>query len=207
MKKMITILLAIIFLAALGFAAQTKKTTKKGVKKMEITAVIKTEKGSINLKLYPENAPLTVANFVNLVQRKYYDGLTFHRVIADFMVQGGDPRGNGTGGPGYEFEDEFNNGFDFAVPGKLAMANRGKNTNGSQFFITTVPTDWLNNKHTIFGEIKSEADMKILKSIATSDKIISITVSGDAIKPLLEKEKEKIAEWNKVLDANNNGKL
>ena len=97
--------------------------------------------------------------------------------------------------------------LDFAVPGKLAMANRGPKTNGSQFFITTVPTDWLNNKHTIFGEIKSEADMKILKSIATSDKIISITVSGDAIKPLLEKEKERIAEWNKVLDANNNGKL
>ena len=109
---------------------------------------------------------------MNLVQRKYYDGLTFHRVIADFMVQGGDRRGDGTGGPGYEFEYELNYGFDFVVPGKLAMANRGPKTNGSQFFITTVPTDCLNNKHTIFGEIKSEADMKILKTKEKSDKII-----------------------------------
>ena len=207
MRRIISLLLLILVLSTLSFTAGNKKTIKKGVNKMEIKAVIKTEKGIINLKLYPDKSPITVANFVNLVQRKYYDGLTFHRVIEDFMAQGGDPNGNGSGGPGYEFEDEFNNGLDFSIPGKLAMANRGPRTNGSQFFITTVNTYWLNDKHTIFGEIETIDDMKVVKSLETGDKIISISVSGNGIDSLLEKEKDRVENWNKILDKNNNGRI
>ena len=127
-------------------------------KQYNLTAIIKTTKGDINLTLKPEVAPVTVANFVNLAKRGYYNGIKFHRVIADFMVQGGDPTGTGAGGPGYNFKDEFVQGVEFTKPGILAMANAGKNTNGSQFFITHVPTDWLNYKHTIFGEVVSAED-------------------------------------------------
>ena len=100
----------------------------------------KTSKGEINITLFPDKSPITTVSFVNLVQHKYYNGLKFHRVIEDFMAQGGDPTGTGSGGPGYNFEDETENGLDFSSPGKLAMANAGPGTNGSQFFITTVPT-------------------------------------------------------------------
>ena len=121
-------------------------------------AVLQTEKGQVVLELFFKETPMTVANFVGLAEgtldaakgEPFYDGLTFHRVISDFMIQGGDPKGNGTGGPGYQFADEFVDGYIFDKPGKLAMANSGANTNGSQFFITHVPTDWLNYKHTIF---------------------------------------------------------
>ncbi len=204
MKKIISIMLMLIFTSSIGLAV--KKTNTKGVKAMSISAVITTEKGKINLKLYPDKSPLTVANFVNLAERKFYDGLKFHRVIDDFMIQGGDPRGNGTGGPGYRFEDEVTNGLEFSKPGKLAMANSGPATNGSQFFITTVPTTWLDGKHTIFGEIVSEKDMEVLKSIVMNDKIISVEVSGPGIVPLKEKMKSRIVEWNQVLDVNNNAR-
>ena len=116
-------------------------------------AVLATEKGDIRVQLYAEEAPLTVNNFVYLANQGFYDGLTFHRVLADFMAQGGDPTGSGSGGPGYSFEDETDNGLTFDRPGLLAMANAGPNTNGSQFFITFVPTSWLNGNHTIFGEV------------------------------------------------------
>lgn len=127
-----------------------------------------TSKGEIVVKLLVKESPKTVENFVGLAtgekewldprtqqktQAPLYDGTVFHRVIPDFMVQGGDPLGRGTGGPGYQFEDEFHGGLTFNRPGLLAMANAGPNTNGSQFFITEVPTTWLNNKHTIFGEV------------------------------------------------------
>ena len=119
----------------------------------EVTVVMKTTKGDITLELFPKAAPNTVANFVGLAGKSFYTGTIFHRVIVDFMIQGGDPNGNGTGGPGYKFADEFNNGYDFSAPYMLAMANSGPNTNGSQFFITVAPTTWLNNKHTIFGKV------------------------------------------------------
>ena len=131
-------------------------------------AILETTLGEITCVLFPDKAPKTVENFVGLAmgtkefvdsktrQRakgKYYEGLTFHRVIPDFMIQGGCPQGTGTGGPGYNFEDEFVKGLGFDRPGKLAMANAGPNTNGSQFFITAAATPWLNNHHTIFGEV------------------------------------------------------
>lgn len=116
-------------------------------------ALIQTDKGDIRIRLFAEQAPLTVNSFVFLANQGFYDGVTFHRVIEDFMAQGGDPSGMGSGGPGYQFEDETNNGLTFDRPGLLAMANAGPATNGSQFFITFVPTSWLNGNHTIFGEV------------------------------------------------------
>jgi len=119
------------------------------------SAVLRTEKGDITVRLFAEESPITVNNFVNLARDGFYDGLTFHRVLKNFMAQGGDPTGIGSGGPGYQFEDETDNGLVFDRPGLLAMANRGANTNGSQFFITYVPTEHLNGVHTIFGELVS----------------------------------------------------
>lgn len=195
MKKIIIVLL--IF--TLSILSTAKKINKEDKKMSGITAVIKTNKGNINLVLFPEKAPVTVANFVNLSKHGYYNGLKFHRVIEDFMAQGGDPTGTGAGGPGYKFEDEVYNGLDFSEPGKLAMANAGPGTNGSQFFITTVQTSWLNNKHTIFGELKSEEDMKVLMSITQGDIMELITISGDGTDKLLEENKARIDEWNKIL--------
>ena len=168
-------------------------------KQMKMTDKIKTNKGEINLRLFPENSPVTVASFVNLIKHGYYNGLKFHRVIEDFMAQGGDPTGTGMGGPGYRFEDEVKNGLDFSVPGKLAMANAGPGTNGSQFFITTVPTEWLTGKHTIFGEVVSDKDLEVVKSLSNGDIMETVTVSGSGIDEFLSKYKDRISEWNKTL--------
>ncbi|NQT90945.1 MAG: peptidylprolyl isomerase [Candidatus Omnitrophica bacterium] len=124
----------------------------------ETIVVFETTQGNVELKLFSEAAPKTCENFTGLVKKGYYDGIIFHRVIKDFMVQCGDPTGTGMGGEsiwGGSFEDEFSGDLKFDKPGILAMANSGPNTNGSQFFITTVPTSWLNRKHTIFGEVVS----------------------------------------------------
>ena len=157
-----------------------------------------TNKGEININLLPEKSPVTVASFVNLVKNGYYNGLKFHRVIEDFMAQGGDPTGTGMGGPGYRFEDEVNNGLDFSVPGKLAMANAGPGTNGSQFFITTVPTEWLNGNHTIFGEVVSESDLEVVKLLSNNDVMERVEISGD-VKEILDTYKDRISEWNLIL--------
>ena len=157
-----------------------------------------TNKGEIDINLLPEKSPVTVASFVNLVKHGYYDGLKFHRVIEDFMAQGGDPTGTGMGGPGYRFEDEVNNGLDFSVPGKLAMANAGPGTNGSQFFITTVPTEWLNGNHTIFGEIVSDADIEVVKLLSNNDVMEKVEIEGD-VNEILDTYKDRVDEWNKVL--------
>lgn len=162
-------------------------------------AVIKTNKGNINLNLFSEAAPVTVLNFVNLANRGYYDNTIFHRVIDDFMAQGGDPTGTGMGGPGYSFGDEVYNGYLFDKPGYLAMANAGPNTNGSQFFITTVITEWLNNNHTIFGEVVSESDLDIVKSLKNNDKIEKIEII-DLDKEFLDKHKDILEKFNSVLD-------
>ena len=119
----------------------------------ENTVVMETSLGTIKLELYPDKAPVTVENFLGYVDEGFYDGTVFHRVIPNFMIQGGDPLGTGTGGPGYKFGDEFHPDLAFDRPYLLAMANAGPGTNGSQFFITTVPTPHLNRKHTIFGEV------------------------------------------------------
>ena len=160
-----------------------------------------TNKGVININLLPEKSPVTVASFVNLVKHGYYDGLKFHRVIEDFMAQGGDPTGTGMGGPGYRFEDEVNNGLNFSVPGKLAMANAGPGTNGSQFFITTVPTEWLNGHHTIFGEIVSDNDLKVVKKLTNGDIMKKVVVEGD-VDAFLKTQKNRVDSWNKTLKQN-----
>ena len=134
---------------------------------MTLTATFNTSKGAIRVNLLPEHAPVTVANFVNLATRGFYDGLKFHRVIADFMIQGGCPQGTGTGGPGYRFEDEFTPELRHDAPGKLSMANAGPGTNGSQFFITHVPTPWLDDNHTIFGTVVDDSDQAVVNAIAS----------------------------------------
>lgn len=164
-----------------------------------LTATIETNKGKIKMRLFDEKAPFTVANFVNLANRGFYNGLAFHRVIPDFMVQGGCPLGNGTGGPGYRFDDECVPELRHDKPGVLSMANAGPGTNGSQFFITHLATPWLDMKHTVFGEVVSAEDQGVVDSIATRDKIETVTIEGDTA-ALLEKTKAKLDEWNEVLD-------
>jgi peptidyl-prolyl cis-trans isomerase B (cyclophilin B) len=164
---------------------------------MSLNAVFDTERGSIKIELYPDKAPLTVANFVNLAKRGFYDGLSFHRVIADFMVQGGCPEGSGRGGPGYRFEDEANNGVRHER-GALSMANAGPNTNGSQFFITHVATPWLDGKHTVFGKVVE--GLEIVDKVAQGDLIRSVKIEGDADAVLAAKA-DRVAEWNRVLAA------
>lgn len=180
-KKVFWIYLFAFLLAAFSFRADAKtdskaKTTKKG---KDMIAVFETNKGTFKVKLFNDKAPKTVENFVGLaegtkewtdpktgekVKKPFYNGLTFHRVIKDFMIQGGCPLGTGTGGPGFRFEDEFPAGAPkHDKPGILSMANAGPNTNGSQFFVTTVPTPWLDGRHTVFGEVVEGMD--VVKSI------------------------------------------
>lgn len=163
-----------------------------------ISVSIKTSKGDIELALFPEKCPKTVANFVNLASRGYYNNLTFHRVINDFMIQGGCPSGDGRGGPGYNFEDEFSRDLLHNKPGILSMANAGPNTNGSQFFITHVATPWLDGRHTVFGEVTSPESQNVVDSITQGDKIIQVIVNG-AFSELLSTVDE-IPFWNEVLD-------
>lgn len=162
---------------------------------MNITAAIETSKGIINLTLFPDKAPVTVANFVNLANKGYYDGLNFHRVIANFMIQGGCPWGRGTGGPGYQFEDEFHPSLKHDAPGKLSMANAGPGTNGSQFFITHVPTPHLDGNHSIFGQVNAAADQAVTDSIEQGDEIVTITVTGD-VADLLKAHADRVAKWD-----------
>ncbi|GAC1384013.1 MAG: peptidylprolyl isomerase [Marmoricola sp.] len=147
----------------------------------DLKATLHTNRGDIVINLLPNHAPKTVENFVGLAEGtvdytddagrsgvKYYDGLGFHRVIDNFMIQGGCPLGTGTGGPGYKFKDEFHPELAFNKPYLLAMANAGPGTNGSQFFITTVPTEWLTNRHTIFGEVADQASRDVVDAIGTT---------------------------------------
>ena len=138
------------------------------------TAIITTKHGNIKLELFDDKTPKTCANFEKLAKEGFYDGLTFHRVIEDFMIQGGCPRGNGTGGPGYEFEDEFHPDLKHDSAGILSMANAGPNTNGSQFFITHVPCDWLDGKHTVFGKVIEGQD--VVNSVEAGDEIEKVEV-------------------------------
>jgi peptidyl-prolyl cis-trans isomerase B (cyclophilin B) len=165
-----------------------------------VKATIKTNKGDIHLRLFDDLTPVTVANFVNLAKRGFYTGIKFHRVIPEFMIQGGCPLGTGTGGPGYKFEDEFAPDLKHDKPGILSMANAGPNTNGSQFFITHVPTPWLDGKHSVFGEVEGPEDQDVVNSIAQNDVIEGIFIEGDTA-ALFEKTKSQLDAWNKILDS------
>jgi len=192
--------LGCLFLSA-GFVIAGDETMKGGDKPKiadGLFAVIKTSKGDIRLKLTPDQTPMTVANFVNLADRGYYDGLKFHRVIPNFMIQGGDPQGNGSGDPGYKFGDEFAPTLRHDGPGVLSMANAGPGTNGSQFFITHVATPHLDNKHSVFGRVVSGQD--VVNAISNGDIMDMIVIEGD-IKPVLAKSKAEVDGWNKILDA------
>lgn len=140
-------------------------------------ATFDTDKGIIRIELFADKTPKTVANFEKLCGENYYDGLVFHRVIADFMVQGGCPQGTGTGGPGYKFEDEFHPELTHDGPGVLSMANSGPNTNGSQFFITHSAQPHLNNRHSVFGKVIEGQD--IVDSIEKGDKMNVVTVTEE----------------------------
>jgi peptidyl-prolyl cis-trans isomerase B (cyclophilin B) len=164
--------------------------------KPQLIARIRTTKGPITIRLLPDKAPVTVANFVNLATQDFYDGLTFHRVIADFMIQGGDPEGTGRGGPGYRFEDEFDPSLRFDRAGLLAMANAGPGTNGSQFFITHSPQPHLNQRHTIFGEVIE--GQEVVDTIQQGDKMEDIEIEGDYA-VLFEQLSDRIAQWNAKL--------
>ena len=160
-------------------------------------AHINTNKGIIKLNLFYDEAPLTVSNFVNLSKKGYYDKLYFHRVINDFMIQGGCPQGTGTGGPGYQFEDEFHANRKHDKPGVLSMANSGPGTNGSQFFITHIETPWLDNNHTVFGEIQDDSDQNIVNQIVQGDSITNINIVGDL--PEDSEINKKLELWNSII--------
>jgi len=186
-----TILSAAFALAILAAPAQSEESMK------DIRIIVKTDKGNIEGVLHPAKAPVTVANFLNLAKRGYYDGLTFHRVIPDFMIQGGDPTGTGSGGPGYRFEDECTPELKHDKPGIFSMANAGAGTNGSQFFVTHVPTPWLDGKHTVFGSVTKGQD--IVNAVAQGDKIKSIEIL-DPTDDLFAAQSKRLEEWNAILD-------
>jgi len=162
-----------------------------------LTATLETSKGKIELELAADKAPMTVASFANLVKRGYYDGLTFHRVVPGFVIQGGDPQGNGMGGPGYQFGDEFSPDLKHSSAGILSMANAGPGTNGSQFFITLDATPHLDGRHSVFGRVTGGMD--VVEKIKQGDKIVKATINGD-VSALFEKEKKYIDQWNAALD-------
>jgi peptidyl-prolyl cis-trans isomerase B (cyclophilin B) len=186
-----SILLAAFALAFTALPAQSEESMK------DIRIIVKTDKGDIEGVLYPGKAPVTVANFLNLAKRGYYNGLKFHRVIPDFMIQGGDPTGTGSGGPGYRFEDECTPELKHDKPGIFSMANAGPGTNGSQFFVTHVPTPWLDGKHTVFGSVTKGQD--IVNAVAAGDKIKSIEIL-DPTDELFAAQSKRLAQWNAILD-------
>ena len=192
-KRVSLLMLSILMMMTVAVQSYSKEY------KMKVKII--TAKGDVNINLLPDKSPVTVANFVNLAKKGYYDGLKFHRVIDNFMAQGGDPTGTGMGGPGYQFEDEVNNGLNFSKAGKLAMANAGPGTKGSQCFITTVPTEWLNGNHTIFGEVVSEADLDVVKKLSNGDVMTKVVVEGD-VDAFLKTQKNRVDSWNKTLKQN-----
>jgi peptidyl-prolyl cis-trans isomerase, cyclophilin-binding len=204
MKK-ITLLLGFLMLMifSVGNAKMTKEERKfkKAMKKFEMEAVIKTTKGDISVYLYPEAAPKSVANFVFLAKNNFYNGLTFHRVIPNVLVQGGDPLGNGTGGTGYVIDDEISSWLNFQNGGMLAMANSGPNTSSSQFFITIIPLPHLDGKHTIIGETKTRQDLSVVRVIRPEDKILSIEIKGRKIDDFLNYFAYETTQWEAAMKA------
>lgn len=162
----------------------------------DIRIIMKTSRGTIEATLFATKTPVTVASFLNLAKRGYYDGLTFHRVIPDFMIQGGDPTGTGRGGPGYRFENEIHPALRHTSAGLFSMANAGPDTNGSQFFITHNETPWLDGKHSVFGKVTK--GQRVVNAIRKGDVIKSIEVL-DSPDALFEEQANRVAEWNLVL--------
>jgi peptidyl-prolyl cis-trans isomerase B (cyclophilin B) len=162
----------------------------------DIRIILHTSRGDIEGTIFASKVPITSANYLNLAKKGFYNGITFHRVIPDFMVQGGDPTGTGSGGPGYKFADEIDRSLKHDKPGKFSMANAGPNTNGSQFFITHVPTAWLDGKHAVFGEVTKGQD--VVNAIKQGDKINSIDVL-DSTDELFAAQKANLDKWNASL--------
>jgi len=162
----------------------------------DIRIILHTSRGDIEGTIFASKVPMTAANFLNLAKRGYYNGIKFHRVIKDFMIQGGDPTGTGAGGPGYKFRDEIDPSLKHDKGGKFSMANAGPGTNGSQFFITHVPTPWLDGKHAIFGEVSKGQD--IVDTVQQGDTIKSIDIL-DSTDDLFSDQKANIDNWNSVL--------
>ncbi len=189
MKRLLATLL-------LGLTIANASATDTG-SMQDIRIILTTNKGPIEATLLASKTPVTVANYLNLAKRGYYNGLSFHRVIPDFMIQGGDPEGSGRGGPGYRFEDECKPELKHDRPGIFSMANAGPGTNGSQFFITHVPTPWLDGKHTVFGSVTKGQD--VVNAIKQGDKIEKIEIL-DPTDDLFAAQQKRIDEWNKVLD-------
>jgi len=210
MKNYAITLVTMLATCFVACAADTKKEAPAAVKDIKI--VMSTSKGDIEATLYASKAPMTVANFLNLAKRGYYDGIVFHRVISGFMVQGGDPAATGRGGPGYKFGDEFHPSLKHDKAGIFSMANAGPGTNGSQFFITMAPTGMLDNRHSVFGSVTKGQDVvnKIVGKLNTGEQGCKYDGKGDSIKSikilgstdaLFAAQKANIKKWNAVLDA------
>ena len=201
MKRIIKFLLmAVVIVSAVSCTSLKKMIGAQEVAKYnDIRATFVTTQGEINFYLYPEAAPVTVANFINLAQRGYYDNTKIHRAVENFVVQGGDPTETGTGGPGYFIPDEIVNWLDFFQQGMLAMASAGPGTAGSQFFMTLYPAEWLNGQYTIFGEYISDADFEKIRKMEVGDVVKEIRFSGD-IDLILSLNKGQVDQWNAILD-------
>lgn len=194
MKILLPLLFSLVGTTAWANKKEMKKETKPAMADKELTFSIETNMGTMEGRLFYKQVPNTVSNFVTLARKGFYDGIKFHRVIPEFMIQTGDPQGNGTGGPGYKFADEFDKTLTHHKAGILSMANAGPNTNGSQFFITVVPTPHLDNRHAVFGELldqkSTDIAIKISKAAANGstpkEDIImkKVTIKGDWFKPV-----------------------
>ena len=208
MKKIVILVSVLMLLMVNIVNAKSNKAKKRiGDKKFEkimkdfqLEAVIETTKGNISVYLYPEAAPKNVANFEFLAKNNFYNGLTFHRVIPNGLVQGGDPLGNGTGTAGYFLNDEISDWLNFDNEGMLAFANSGPNTNSSQFFITMQAMSSLNGKHTIIGGTKSREDLGVLRTIRQDDKILNIDIKGRKVDKFLDYFSEEVSEWERKLE-------
>lgn len=194
------LLMVLVFVGAVSCSSLKKMLNSQEVAKYnDVRATFVTTQGEISFYLYPEAAPITVANFVNLAKRGYYDNTKIHRAVENFVAQGGDPTETGTGGPGYFIPDEIVNWLDFFQQGMLAMANAGPNTGGSQYFMTLYPAEWLNGKHTIFGEYMNDSDFEKIRKLEVGDVIKEIKFSGD-VDLILSLHKDQVEEWNAILD-------
>ena len=203
-KKMIVLVSILMLLMTTLINAKEKKSKEdkkfeKTMQSFKLEAIIKTSKGDISFYLYPEAAPKNVANFVFLAKNDFYNGLSFHRVIPNAIIQGGDPVGNGTGTAGYYVNDEFVDWLNFNYAGMLALANAGPNTNSSQFFITMGAISNLNGKHTIIGGTKSREDIGILKLLREGDKILGVEIRGKNVDKFLGYFSSETAEWESKL--------
>ena len=191
MNKYLITMLAMVSGCFSAFAEDAKASEVK-----DIRIVMTTSRGDIEATIFASKVPMTAANYLNLAKRGYYDGLKFHRVIANFMIQGGDPQGTGRGGPGYRFGDEFDASLKHDKAGVFSMANAGPGTNGSQFFITHGPTPHLNGKHSVYGEVTKGLD--VVNAVRGGDTIKSIKVL-DSTDALFAAQKANLDKWNAIL--------